>query len=88
MQKRSETRSMIQQRRYEAMSANRIAKEQTVKTIKDAKSLENVRQSAMREQRKVDKLRELIQRNKARKEYDMLLENKKHEVGSAYSVRQ
>jgi len=43
LQRRAESRSMIEHRRFEAMSANRGAKDETIKSINDAKSIENVR---------------------------------------------
>ena len=70
LQRRSDSRNTIQQRRYEAMSANKMAKDETIQQIRDAKSMENLRLSAQLEQKKVDKLKQLIARNKAKQMYD------------------
>lgn len=49
LQRRSETRSTIYLRRYEAMSANKHSKETSVKSFNDAKSTENMRRQASME---------------------------------------
>ena len=41
----------------------------------------------MLEQQKVAKLKEIVQRNKAKENYEMELSQKKHIAGSAYSIR-
>ena len=41
--------------------------------IQDAKSHENLRKSVIEEQRKVEKLKQLVAKNKAKEMYDILL---------------
>ena len=49
--------------------------------------MEKLRLNAQMEQRKVEKLKEMLARNKAKHEYEMHLTNQKIGIGSAYSVR-
>ena len=86
--KRLENKTNLTMSKLTTMGMNRQLKEQTKKEFSEAKSVEDQRRMALKEQQKIQKLQELINRNKIRQDYQDELENRKYQVGSAYSIRQ
>ena len=86
--KRLENKTNLTMSKLTTMGFNRQLKEQTKKEFAEAKSVEDQRRMALKEQQKIQKLQELINRNKIRQDYQDELENRKYQVGSAYTIRQ
>ena len=85
---RAESQNTIAMRRYEAMSQNREKKERLRMEVSLDKSKgETIKQEQL-EKQKIQKLKELIARNKAKQNYEIAVNDRKIEVGSAYHLRQ
>ena len=69
------------------MSANRMAKEDVTKETQIAKKREEQRRIKQLEKQKVQKLKELVARKKAKEEYDAHVISKKITSGGAYSIQ-
>ena len=72
----------------EFMVANREQKTATIQeSVLTQKELD-ARKQQLVEQKKIQKLKDLVKKNKAKNSYEMHLEQQRVEIGSAYALRQ